>query len=65
MLQFFEAKLKDGEITKEEVAEFKKRKKDIEKDSGVRKLFATMFMPQLIKEEEPNFDDALDALLKD
>lgn len=64
MLQFLSAKLKDGTITKEQIEEFKRRKKDMVKDSGVRKLFATMFMPHLLKEDKLSFDDALDALLK-
>ena len=65
MITFLRENLKEGKITKEQVADFKERKKEMKKDSGTRKLFATMFMPHLIKEEELSFDDALDKLLKD
>ena len=66
MYDFIADGLEKGTITKKKVEEFNRKKKDCEKDSGVRKLFATMFMPHLIKEEEPfDFDNALEALLKD
>ena len=64
MLAFLEDNLKKGNITKEQIADFKKRKKDMVKESGVRTLFASMFMPHLIKAEELSFDDALDKLIK-
>jgi len=66
MYDFIADGLEKGTITKKKVEEFNRKKKNCDKDSGVRKLFATMFMPQLIKEEEPfDFDSALEALLKD
>lgn len=65
MLAFIKAGLENGTITKKQVADFTKQKKECEKESGVRKLFATMFMPQLLPTEEVSFDDALAELLKD
>ena len=65
MLAFIKAGLEKGTITKKQVEDFVEQKKNCEKDSGVRKLFASMFMPHLIPAEEPDFDTALENLLKD
>jgi hypothetical protein len=66
MYDFLVDGLEKGEITKKKIEEFQRKKKECDKDSGLRKLFASMFMPQLIKEEEKfDFDGAIEKLLKD
>lgn len=63
ILEFFRAKLADGSITREQIAEYKAEKAKLEKESEKRKLFASMFMPSLLPKEKKSFDDELDALI--